>query len=391
MKISKALGFGLLLHVLLIAMLVVQPSCRTMEAPTQTYQQSKTLDPMGPSPSNGLISDDRTDSLLDPAFNMGLTGSSNDRFDPTRPGGSEFSEFEEITPKLSPIPPAPTPSTVDIAGPSLKIHTVRKGESLWAISRRYNVSVDDLYSMNGLNKSSILKIGQQIKIPVEGSTGTIKTITPDAYQPTGFNMDAETYTVVRGDTLSKIARRFNTTVSMIKTANNKKSDAIRVGEKLTVPINSKNSDNSGSAFSASSSATKSSFSANSSTHIVKSGEYPGTIARKYGMTASELLAINGITDPRSIQVGQRLKVNSESSTTPASSSGVKSTSAVNLTAPKVIQPQSKSSTSTSTPKNTPVEIRVVEADPLVESELGKIDTDSIFDNVEEIPVVPLDD
>lgn len=389
MKISKALGFGLLLHVILIAMLIVQPSCRTMEAPTQTYQQSKMLDLPGPSSSRNLTSADRTDSLLDPAFNSGLTGYEGERFAPTQSGGLEFSEFEGMTPKLSPIPPSPASSTVNIAGPSIKIHTVQKGESLWAISRRYNVSVDDLYKANGLNKSSILKIGQQIKIPVEGSTATIKTVTADTYQPTGFNMDAETYTVVRGDTLSKIARRFNTTVSMIKTANGKSSDMIRVGEKLTVPVNSKNSGNGRSTGSSSGSATTSSFLGDSKTHIVESGEYPGTIARKYGMTASELLAINGITDPRSIQVGQRLKVNPKSNRTPASTSGVKSTPAVNVTTPTVIQPKPQPSTGTS--KNTPVEIRVVEADPLVESELGEIDTDSIFENVEEIPVVPLDD
>ena len=387
MKISKALGLGLLLHVMLIAMLVIQPSCRTMDAPTQTYQQSKTLDPLESDFSGDLISGSRTDSLLDPAFNAGLADDTEGRFSPIRPGESEFSEFEGITPKLSPILTEPAASTVDVAGPSFKIHTVQKGESLWAISRRYNVSLDDLYAANGLNKNSILKIGQQVKIPVEGSTAKINTITADTYQPSGYNMDTETYTVVRGDTLSKIARRFNTTVSMIKTVNNKQSDMIRVGETIRIPVNSKNSGASRSTATAAGNTVSLPSSGDSQTHIVKAGEYPATIARQYGMTTSELLAINGITDPRSIQVGQRLKVNPKSSGTSAASSGAKSTPAVTVTAPAIIQPPSTTNTS----GNTPVEIRVVEADPLLESELEEIDSDSMFENVEEIPVVPLDE
>ena len=222
MKISKALGFGLFIHVLVIAALSVQPSCRTMDPPTQTYQQSTSLG------SDELIPATYADPLLDPAFNGGLDVGSDERFTPTRPD-PEFSEFEGVTPKLSPIPSDPAFQTVEIAEPSFKIHTVQRGDSLWAISRRYNVSLDDLLVANGLNKSSVLVVGQQIRIPVEASTATIRGVTADAYQPSGFNMETETYTVVRGDNLSQIARRFDTSVSMIKAANNKNSDIIRIG------------------------------------------------------------------------------------------------------------------------------------------------------------------
>jgi LysM repeat protein len=380
MKISKALGFGLILHVLLIAVLVMQPSCMTMQAPTQTYQQTDDSPDFGP-----------TDSSLNPAFNAGPDSDSDVRFAPIR-SGTEFSEFERVTPKLSPILSEPASSTVDIAGPSFKIHTVQKGDSLWAISKRYNISLDELYAANGLNKNSVLKIGQQIKIPVEGSKATISTINADAYQPSGFNMESETYTVVRGDTLSKIARMFNTSVSMIKAANNKNTDVIRVGEKLTIPVNGSASGASRPVSSSASKQTQNSSSTSSwdgsAIHVVKAGEYPATIARQYGMTTSELLAMNGISDPRKMQVGQKLKVSPKSS---ASASKPKTlttpvTNSTKSTAPVAIQPQ-KSSSSTSA---VTVPIRVVEADPLVE-DIDAIDPDSMFDDVEEMPVVPLDE
>ena len=371
MKISKALGFGLALHIVLIAILVVQPSCMTMQAPTQTYQSTDTL-PSGRS----------TDSFLDPSFNAGLD-SAPDGLAPTGPG-AEFSEFEGVTPKLSPILTDPVSSTVEIAGPSFKIHTVQKGDSLWAISRRNNVSVDELYAANGLNKNSVLKIGQQIKIPVEGGTATISTITADTYQPSGFNMAAETYTVVRGDTLSKIARMFNTSVSVIKAANGKNDDVIRVGEKLTIPVNGNTS-----GYSRPSPVSTSTFPPappeSTAVHIVKAGEYPAAIARQYGMTTVELLAMNGITDPRKMQVGQELKVSPKSRAKASEPQMQQKTPAINPEAPAVIQPKK------STVVAAPVEIRVIEADPLIESELDEIDPDSMFENVEEIPVVPLDE
>ncbi len=375
MKLTKALGFGLFLHVLLIAALVIQPSCTTMEPPTQTYDQSKGLETLLSSDSaDTLLSIQRTDISLDPAFNAG----SDSGFTPNR--SAEFSEFEGITPKLSPISSDSGASTVEVAGPSFKIHTVKKGESLWAISKRYSVSLDDIYAANGLNKNSVLSIGQQIEIPVEGSTATINTVTADTYQPSGYNRESRTYTVVRGDTLSRIAKRFDTSVNVIKAANNKTSDKILVGEKLIVPVNGNaanysnpSTSNTGSQVSPTQSM------GNPKVHIVKVGEYPATIARQYGITTSELLAINGITDPRTIQIGQKLKVGP-----------IDGSSAVVSNKQKAPVATSVKPTQNAT-KSTPVPIRIVEADPLIESELNEIDPDTIFEDVDEIPVVPMEE
>ncbi len=371
MKISKALGFGLALHVVLIAILVVQPSCMTMQAPTQTYQQSQTDNPL----DFGSTDDLPSNNVLDPAFNAGLDSVPD----------AEFSEFEGVTPKLSPILQDPVASTVEIAGPSFKIHTVQKGDSLWAISKRNNVSLNELYAANGLNKNSVIKIGQQIKIPVEGSIATISTVTADTYQPSGYNMASETYTVAKGDTLSKIARMFDTSVSMIKTANGKNSDVIRVGEKLTIPVNGNTSGyRKPSSAITSTNTVPLAPSDNTAVHVVRTGEYPATIARKYGMTTSELLAMNGITDPRKMQVGQKLKV-SPKSKAPIAEPKPQKAPLINPEAPAVIKPKTSNTTAT------PVKIRVVEADPLIESEVDSINPDSMFENVEEIPVVPLDE
>jgi len=363
MKISKALGFGLFLHAALIVALSVT-SCRTMDTPTPTYQQDEVsaTTETGSSGERKLI----PAKQLDPAFNGGLSSSS----------GLEFEEFEGITPKLSPLSP-----TVDIAGPSFELYTVRKGDSLWGISKRKNVSLEDLLKANNLSKNAVLKIGQQLKLPTDGSTASINTITADTYQPTSFNARTETYVVAKGDTLTKIARKFNISVKLLKTANKKSSDKILVGEKLLIPVDGNSPSGGQSNYSPEPSISSTS---NSGIHIVQAGEYPGTIARKYGITTSELLAINGITEPRSIRPGQKLKVNRSSATTSTiiPRSKVPSTPTISPTAtatpisqPTVVSPASK-----------PVEIRVIEADPLIETDDSI--PDSLFENALEVPVMP---
>jgi len=367
MKISKVFGFVLCLHLGVIAVLIVQPGCGTTQPPTQTYQQNRTTGLVEQQLSESLIPATSTDDLLDPAFNAGIDVSETSRYAPNRPDA----EFEEVTPQLEPI----VAETVDVAGPSFQAYTVKKGDSLWAISKRYNVSLNELYAANDLNKNSVLKIGQQIQIPVEGGTATVTTVAADAYQPSDYNMATDTYTVKGGDNLSKIAVKYNTSVRALKAANNKTSDLIRVGEKLMVPVAGTTGGSATVTAPAPVAVIEQPASAISAdgTHIVKAGEYPATIARQYGMTTSELLAINGITDPRKMQIGQKLKVSS----TDSAANIVTKPAAVAAAEPTVVVASSDG----------PIEIRVVDADPLVEEDIVDINTDALFENAVEIPVV----
>ena len=404
MKVSKIFGFVLCLHLGVGAVLIVQPGCRTTQPPTQTYQQNRTStirsDVKGAArTSDGLIEATRIEqgSTLDAAFNAGIEG---DDFAPTQDFG-EFDNVQPIDPIISQGPSADLAApSVDIAGPSFETYTVKKGDSLWAISKRYNVSLNELYAANGLNKNSVLKIGQLIQIPVEGSSATVSTVTADAYQPTSFNTGSQTYTVKRGDTLSRIASQYGTTVGAIKAANSKTSDMIRVGETLVIPVAGSTSSTSSSSVAPKPAPTTSVTTVapaaigSGRTHTVKAGEYPATIARKYGMTSGELLALNGITDPRKLQIGQVLQV---------SASGAASnvdTKTETVAAPTTtFTPSVFGSPSTPAPvaADGPDEIRVVEADPIIDvdataaSENDIVDVDSEFEGVAEIQVIRLEE
>ena len=98
------------------------------------------------------------------------------------------------------------------------IHTVQRGETLFAISRRYNVSIQDIVSLNNITNPDLVFEGQQLRIPVPGPGNT------------------QTYTVRPGDSTWIIAQRFRTTVSTIAQLNNLADPSlINVGQTLTVP------------------------------------------------------------------------------------------------------------------------------------------------------------
>ena len=375
MKISKVFGFVLCLHLGVIAILIVQPGCGTTQPPSQTYQQNQTAGSATEyslsTVPDGLIPATR----IDPAFNAGYDASAEARSTPNRPAGDEFSEFNGVTPELEPVVAESAANVVNVEGATFESYTIEKGDSLWAISNRFNTSLKELYVANGLDEKSVLSIGQQIQIPVEQSTATIKTEIADTYQPSGFNTASETYTVKGGDNLSKIAANYKTSVKAIKAANNKNSDMIRVGEQLVIPVGENLS--SASATVSETPAPSAVTADSSGVHIVKAGEYPATIARQYDMSATELLTINGITDPRKMQIGQKLKVKASGST-------------ANLT--PIVEaapaPQPVAAPVVTAVEEGPVEIRVVEATPLIEEEFIEVSNeDEMFENVVEIPVV----
>jgi LysM repeat protein len=103
-------------------------------------------------------------------------------------------------------------------------HIVQGGETLYRIAIRYKVTVEQLKKDNNL-KSDALSVGMTLRI---GSNQPV--VTPVSPQST------KTYTVVKGDTLSKIAREQNTTIAALRSLNNLKSDNLSIGMVLKVSI-----------------------------------------------------------------------------------------------------------------------------------------------------------
>ena len=93
-------------------------------------------------------------------------------------------------------------------------YTVKKGDSLYSIAKKYNVTIDEIKELNNLT-SNLLSIGQVLLIP---SSTPLET----------------TYTVQKGDSLYSIAKKYNTSVDKLKELNSLTSNMLSIGQILIV-------------------------------------------------------------------------------------------------------------------------------------------------------------
>ena len=100
------------------------------------------------------------------------------------------------------------------------VYTVKKGDSLWSISQKYNISVKELIELNNLNNLT-LQINQKLKVP--------KTIIIEPEEN-----DTEIYIVEKNDTLWSISRKFNISVNELKELNNLTSNLLSIGQQLKI-------------------------------------------------------------------------------------------------------------------------------------------------------------
>jgi membrane-bound lytic murein transglycosylase D len=102
------------------------------------------------------------------------------------------------------------------------VHTVRSGETLGAIARRYNTSVAEIQRMNNLRGTTI-RVGQ--RLTVRGSSGHVAVPVPSSNN---------VHVVKRGETLTTIAQRYKVTVNNLIEWNNLEGSAIQAGQRLLV-------------------------------------------------------------------------------------------------------------------------------------------------------------
>jgi len=106
--------------------------------------------------------------------------------------------------------------TSELIVPEIKdTYTVKSGDTLYSIARKFNITVDELKQANNLITNT-LSINQELVIPTENNT-------------------TKTYTVQKGDTLYSIARKFNVSVNNLKNINNLSSTLLSIGQTLLIP------------------------------------------------------------------------------------------------------------------------------------------------------------
>lgn len=199
---------------------------------------------------------------------------------------------------------------------SADTHTVQKGDTLLHIARTYSTSVPEIKSLNNL-KSDTIYVNQ--KLTVTGVPKTTVPSTPKVEQPVSTPA-VNTYTIVKGDTLSTIADKHKLSVANIKAWNNLTSDTIYPGQKLIVTNEAKGSHpalapvqtpapSPGSAPQTDTPNTN----GTATVYTIKPGDTLGKIASEFKMTVEQLKSVNQLTSD-TIYAGKTLNVSVQSQT-----------------------------------------------------------------------------
>jgi LysM repeat protein len=152
--------------------------------------------------------------------------------------------------------------------------------------------------------------GEQVALPVKAGTGAETSLLPS---PIASGSNARVYQVKQGDTLTKIAQLHGISVAELQMVNTSKDTALlRPGQALNLPLPKSGAR---APISAGSDATKADgplkkvdSAPATKTYAMQKGETATSIAKKFGVSVSELLKLNKISDPTKMQPGQTLKV-----------------------------------------------------------------------------------
>lgn len=129
-----------------------------------------------------------------------------------------------------PTKPAQKPRVAKEVDPTIT-HTVKKGETLFAIARKNNISVDEIYRLNVQLDPKNIKVGQEIVVGYDKSKEgkVVYEVVEDLYTNRSNN---DVHYVKKGETLYRIARNHGLTVEKLKELNGLTSNNLEIGQKL---------------------------------------------------------------------------------------------------------------------------------------------------------------
>ena len=166
---------------------------------------------------------------------------------------------------------AKTPVQPTAAQGQVAEHTIAKGETLYAISRKYNVSVKDLQSWNNMGSSTTIRAGSTLKVAPAAATTTAKAAT-----------SATTNQITSKSGLTFIPATTNTAEKAA----------------VTYPIPYESTDQ---RIATSSTSTQQAY------YTAQAGDTPASLALKFGYTEARFREMNGLTANQVLKVGQKLK------------------------------------------------------------------------------------
>lgn len=163
--------------------------------------------------------------------------------------------------------------------------TVKYGDTLWALAREYNTTVQKIVNLNKIKNPNLIYSGQKLLIPWEDKIEN----EDDENANSNVANDNYIYYVKRGDTLWNISIKYGVEIStLVKINNIKNPNLIYIGQKIEIPRNK----NLNSLY----------------VYKIQKGDTLYSISRKYNVTIANLVKINRIKNPNLIYAGDILNI-----------------------------------------------------------------------------------
>jgi membrane-bound lytic murein transglycosylase D len=186
---------------------------------------------------------------------------------------------DEVLAKIDSLPKA------ELTANEFVVHRVRRGDSLSKIASRYGTTISRIMAANRLSNQHRIWPGQKIKVP--GRNVSLVDLANEGKAQSG-NRSWKTYTVRAGDSLWRIAKNHNVSVSDVKSWNSLNNNRLHLGQQLKLMAPGGD----GSA----------------RTYAVRSGDTLGSIAKKHGVALAALLAANKMSNRDTIYPNQKLVI-----------------------------------------------------------------------------------
>ncbi len=210
-------------------------------------------------------------------------------------------------------------------------YTVKSGESIATIAKKFNMTVSELKSLNNLKKNSV-RPKQKLLVYVKTKEKPQENLaSTNSKSPNGVKKDtsavqatsapsnisappAENFPSVHivksGESLGLIASRYRCTIDQIKKWNNLTSDKLVVGQKLKLNTTSKQeiSGNKQDAKNNKSVKSSSAGTGKYTIYTILSGDNLWEIADKFDVTVSQIKELNNITNTNRLKPGQKIKI-----------------------------------------------------------------------------------
>lgn len=112
-------------------------------------------------------------------------------------------------------------------------YTVVKNDTLWGLSKKYGVSVSDLKKANGVS-GHLIYVGQKLQIPAKSTKAVKAAKATKTTSASTVDTTSTTHTVVKGDTLWSLAKKYGVSVKALMKVNNLSSSTILIGQSLNL-------------------------------------------------------------------------------------------------------------------------------------------------------------